>query len=346
MKCLVATPYSVDSLSGNSVCARRIVSLLQQKGVDAAVVSSVELESASDQESCAELNSSVSRHQADVLIALHARKSAAALEAYLAANPTGKTIVFLTGTDLYGDIPSGSVEAMRALTLACMLVVSQEASLDSIPSEFRHKARVIHKSISIPANLEADRNQFENDKKTDWRTERTPREVTMLGHLRAVKRPLDTLEALKLVDIDLTLNLIGGSYDEALTKAVQQWQDRDQRVRWLGELPRERALEHIQNSYLTVNTSEIEGGANSIGESVMLGVPVLASAIEGNRGMLGDDYQGYFPCGDVAALSELLKRTFSEKEYYRRLQEQVLARQSLFSAQREQDEWLCTLGVL
>ena len=346
MRCLIATPYSVDSLSGNSVSARRIAGLLQQKGIDATVVSSAELESPSEQECCVNLNSSSDQNQGDVLIALHARKSAAALEAYLAENPTGKAIVFLTGTDLYDDIARGSIEAIRSLTRADMLVVSQEASLDSIPSKFRHKARVIHKSISIPENLKVSDNQFWKDGKIDQRTARIPREVTMLGHLRAVKRPLDILEALKFVDIDLTLNIIGGSYAEALTKAVEQWQDCDQRVRWLGELPRDRALEHIQNSYLTVNTSEIEGGANSIGESVMLGVPVLASAIEGNRGMLGDDYQGYFPCGDVVALSKLLVRAFSEEEYYQKLQQQVLARQSLFSAQREQDEWLCALDAL
>ena len=31
------------------------------------------------------------------------------------------------------------------------------------------------------------------------------------------------------------------------------------------------------------------------------GVPVLASDISGNRGMLGEDYAGYFPAGDAAA---------------------------------------------
>jgi glycosyltransferase involved in cell wall biosynthesis len=43
-----------------------------------------------------------------------------------------------------------------------------------------------------------------------------------------------------------------------------------------------------------VLASHMEGGANVIIEAVCAGVPVLASDIGGNRGMLGDDYAGYF----------------------------------------------------
>jgi glycosyltransferase involved in cell wall biosynthesis len=38
--------------------------------------------------------------------------------------------------------------------------------------------------------------------------------------------------------------------------------------------------------------SRMEGGANVIIEAVMSGVPVLASDVGGNRGMLGEDYAG------------------------------------------------------
>jgi glycosyltransferase involved in cell wall biosynthesis len=54
--------------------------------------------------------------------------------------------------------------------------------------------------------------------------------------------------------------------------------------------------------------SRMEGGANVIIEAVTSGVPVLASDIGGNRGMLGADYAGYFPVGDAAALARLIDR--------------------------------------
>ena len=84
-----------------------------------------------------------------------------------------------------------------------------------------------------------------------------------------------------------------------------------------------------------VITSIMEGGANVIIEAVTSGVPVLASDISGNRGMLGDDYTGYFPVGDGAALAALIERVLADPAFYARLQQQCTARAPLFSPQQE-----------
>ena len=39
----------------------------------------------------------------------------------------------------------------------------------------------------------------------------------------------------------------------------------------------------------------MEGGANVIPEAVVADVPVIASGIDGNVGLLGEDYPGYYP---------------------------------------------------
>ena len=52
----------------------------------------------------------------------------------------------------------------------------------------------------------------------------------------------------------------------------------------------------------------MEGGANVVIEAVRSGVPVLASRIDGNVGLLGAGYDGYFPVGDAAALAALVRR--------------------------------------
>ena len=57
---------------------------------------------------------------------------------------------------------------------------------------------------------------------------------------------------------------------------------------------------------MLVHTSAMEGGAHVILEAVRCGTPVLASRVPGNVGMLGRDYQGYFPHGDAGALAQLL----------------------------------------
>ena len=45
-----------------------------------------------------------------------------------------------------------------------------------------------------------------------------------------------------------------------------------------------------------------------ISEAVAAGVPIIASDIEGAKGLLGDSYDGYFPVKDTQALGALLLR--------------------------------------
>ena len=79
----------------------------------------------------------------------------------------------------------------------------------------------------------------------------------------------------------------------------------------------------------------MEGGANVIIEAVTSGVPVLATDISGNRGMLGDDYAGYFPVGDSRALARLIDLALEDAAFYALLQAQCNARAPLFSPERE-----------
>jgi glycosyltransferase involved in cell wall biosynthesis len=84
----------------------------------------------------------------------------------------------------------------------------------------------------------------------------------------------------------------------------------------------------------------MEGGANVIIEAVTSGVPVLASDISGNRGMLGEDYAGYFAPGDAAALARLIDRVAVDPAYRARLLRQCAARRRLFAPGRERAQLL------
>jgi len=321
VKCLIATPYEVDSQSGNSVSARRIANLLKSSELDTHVITSSDLE----------------RVQGDVLIALHARKSAAAVKTFHARYPEGKIIVFLTGTDLYEDIPSGCYQAEETIQLADRLIVSQEASLQSVPSSVLAKTRVVHKSLVLPDQI---------DPYPRVRNDEEVFRVSIVGHMRAVKRPLDLMESIALKpELHVLVRLIGGSYDDRFTVEARKWETVDNRFLWLGELSRLETLERVKGSQLTVNSSESEGGANSVGESIMLGVPVLASRIEGNIGMLGENYAGYFPCGDTKALADLLEKAVHDSDFYAELVRQTIAQQPRFDANLELKGWLEAISV-
>jgi glycosyltransferase involved in cell wall biosynthesis len=159
----------------------------------------------------------------------------------------------------------------------------------------------------------------------------------MVGHLRDEKDPLTFIRAAALVSSPKARMIhIGGALDAALGEAASAAQAANPRYRWLGNLAHAATRQRLKRSHAMVIASRMEGGANVIIEAVTSGVPVLASDINGNRGMLGDDYEGYFVPGDAPALARLIDRSIADIGFYRRLCEQCAARAALFSPQTEQ----------
>ncbi len=79
----------------------------------------------------------------------------------------------------------------------------------------------------------------------------------------------------------------------------------------------------------------MEGGAHVIMEAICSGVPVIASRIAGNMGMLGEDYAGLFPVGDATALANMLVRFRQDADFASLLKAQCAQRAPLFSAEHE-----------
>lgn len=260
----------------------------------------------------------------DLLIALHARRSAAALAAFRAAFPQRPAVLALTGTDLYRDIDADP-EARASLERASALVVLQEAALARLPAPLRARARVIYQSApplapAAPSTSRAD-----------------PVDICMIGHLRPEKDPLTFMRAAAQVTPPrVRLLHIGGALDPALEAAARETQNATPRYRWLGALPHDQARARLAACHAMVIASRMEGGANVIIEAVTSGVPVLASNIEGNRGMLGADYAGYFPLGDAAALAALIERSVLDAGFDALLRRQCAARALLFAPAAEQ----------
>ena len=88
---------------------------------------------------------------------------------------------------------------------------------------------------------------------------------------------------------------------------------------------------------LFVQSSVMEGGANTVSEALVAGVPVLASRIPGNTGMLGEGYPDYFPAGDEEALARLLRRAEKDSSFYALLAQRCAERARLFLPERERE---------
>ncbi|MGH8702304.1 MAG: glycosyltransferase, partial [Burkholderiales bacterium] len=107
------------------------------------------------------------------------------------------------------------------------------------------------------------------------------------------------------------------------------------RYRWLGSKPHGETMRSLARSHVLVVSSVMEGGANVICEAARIGVPVLASRVSGNVGMLGGTYPGYFALHDDKALARLLERAARDSKYYHRLKDAVRARRRQFAPSAE-----------
>ena len=92
--------------------------------------------------------------------------------------------------------------------------------------------------------------------------------------------------------------------------------------------------------------SRLEGGANALGEAAVLGVPILASRVPGNVGLLGARHPGLFAFGDTRALRRLLLRAESDASFRARLARASRRIAPLFRPARETAAWRALLREL
>lgn len=265
------------------------------------------------------------------LLALHARRSADSIRAWArehgSEGPQGSPglAVVLTGTDLYQDILSDR-KARQSLDFAQRLVVLQEQGVQALPAPHRAKARVIFQSTPARAPVA--------------RTDRWLR-VVMVGHLRTVKSPQTLMEAARLLAdrADIRIDHIGDALAPEWEEAALETMQAVPTYRWLGPLSHGRARLAIARAHVLAHTSAMEGGAHVVMEAVRSGTPVLASRVGGNVGMLGADYEGYFPHGDAGRLAALIARCRDEQDLgdglLARLRGQCDLRAPLFDAEHE-----------
>jgi putative glycosyltransferase (TIGR04348 family) len=307
MQITLITPAPPGSKAGNRATAERWERLLNQAGHEVKVVTDYQGE------------------PCDVLIVLHAWRSHEAVRRFRDTFPNKPLIVVLTGTDIYDHQHRCPADTLYSMKQADCLIGLHDLVARDIPEEFGDKLVTVLQSAEQVAKRRAG--------PADGAFQ-----VCVIGHLRREKDSLRAAQAARLLPTTSKITVVnaGKAHTPDWRTAAQAEQAANARFQWLGELDRRASQRLMLNSRVMVISSVMEGGANVVSEACRMGLPILASDISGNRGLLGEDYPGYFPAGDEAALASLMLRAETEPGFLETLTAKVDATAARFTPETEQ----------
>jgi putative glycosyltransferase (TIGR04348 family) len=309
MRIIIITPSRSSSRSGNGTTTDRWARILRELGHDVRVAHEYD------------------QTAADLMIALHAWRSAGSIRDFRTRFPDRPLIVALSGTDINEYIDRDPTPTLHSLACADRLVALQVLARRRVPARFRRKVRVVYQSAPLL-------------RRTGARAARDF-DVAVIGHLRHVKDPFRAAKAARRLPTTSRIRIVhlGAAETAQWAEMAKAEMKVNPRYLWRGDRPRAEVRRLLRRARVMVLSSLSEGGANVISEAVAAGVPVLASRIDGSVGLLGRDYPGYFPVGDTAALARLLHRIETSPDFLARLRRAIARRAHLFRPAREKAEW-------
>lgn len=306
MKISLITPAGKQLKNGNRTTAMRWARLLRRAGHRVRV--------ATDYDGGA----------VDLLLALHARHSAAAVHRYRVAVPMGPLVIGLGGTDVNTFLKSEPERTYGAMQMADALICLHDLIDEALPPTFHNKLHVVRQSaLPLPSPRRVSKQHVD---------------ICVIGHLRDEKDPFRAALAARHLPADSRVRVIhlGKATTAEYADRATAEMTRNPRYFWRGERPGWRVRREFAKTHAMVISSLQEGGANVVSEALVAGVPIIASDIAGNIGLLGRDYPGYYAVGDEGALAKLLHRTETEPAFLNSLMQHGQKLAPLFAPDREQ----------
>ena len=316
MKITLITPAKKHSKNGNRTSAVRWARFLDAQG------------------HTTQINTQYDGTPCDLMIALHAWRSADAINLYKVRYPNGPLIVALGGTDVNTFLKSDPNVTLPAMEKADALVCLHDQIFESLPKHLSKKLHVIVQSATpLTSPRKPSKRNFD---------------VCVIGHLRDEKDPLRTALAAGLLPETSRIRVfhLGKAHNDAWAKAAQKEQKLNLRYHWKGEVTASQVRREFAKTQLMVLSSNQEGGANVISEAIVAGVPIIASNIPGNTGLLGKNYPGLYPVGDHQALSNLLNQAETNPEYLAQLEKTCSKLRVRFLPEREAAAWKAVINEL
>jgi len=305
LKISLITPAKKQARSGNRSTAKRWGSFLRKIGHRV----NIEID--------------YKGQDADLMIAIHAWRSADSILRYREKYPDGPLIVCLGGTDVNTFLKTDPKTTLRSMEVANALICLHDLIGKELPIFLRKKLHLVRQSaIPLPCSRRPAYHNFD---------------ICIIGHLRDEKDPFRTALAARLLPATSKIRVIhlGKAHTANFASQANKEMIINPRYRWIGDVPGWRVRRELIKTRLMVISSNQEGGANVVSEAIVAGVPIIASNIPGNVGLLGQNYNGYYPVGNEQKLAELLERVEGDQIFLNTLEQQLRKIRPLFGTAEE-----------
>lgn len=315
MKITLITPAKKHSKSGNRATAVRWGSMLRAQG------HSVQIDETYDSAPC------------DLMIAIHAWRSADSILKFREKYPHHPLIVALGGTDVNTFLKTEPDVTLRSMYSADAMICLHSLIPDALPQDLRAKLHLVHQSANpLPGPRRPRKQTFS---------------VCVIGHLREEKDPFRTALAARLVPAQSTLRVyhLGKAHTQTWARDAKREMAQNPRYVWKGEVAPWQVRREFAKTRAMVISSNQEGGANVVSEAIAAGVPIIASDIPGNVGLLGQDYPGYYPVRDEHTLADVLWRAEHEPKFLASLQRHINKLRPQFTPKGEAESLAAAIKI-
>lgn len=118
----------------------------------------------------------------------------------------------------------------------------------------------------------------------------------------------------KRANLSLKELLRESSYDRYIRKLITK-HHLEKNIVFLGVLDSDQMKKQYLHANVFLSPSSIENSSNSIGEAMLLGVPVVSSDVGGVRNFVEDGISGFiYPADQISKMVECIDKVFSSEE--------------------------------
>lgn len=166
-----------------------------------------------------------------------------------------------------------------------------------------------------------------------------PKSLIMVSRFASSKDQETVIKAMKELDDDVTLRLVGDGENLGHCKQVARECGVENRVQFLGA--RADVAELVAESYIGIQSSNWEGFGLTAVEIMSAGKPIIATDVDGLKQVV-EGIGELFPVGDLNALTKIIKCLLRDEARYEMMKKLSVKRAAKYDISQTANQYIAT----